>query len=608
MKSHLIKITVLLMICSVITKNINGQKKVFVPDDNFEKELMALGIDTEKPPLVNDTVIISETIPIKSLYLYYHAIIGTQIKDLTGIEAFTELEELTITGQKVEKINLTKNTKIKRLDFSYNFNDIQIKLDLSQLSSLEELICVYMSNMDTIEFPALSKLIYIDIGLSQIRNINFTQHPNLKGISCPVCGFGKIDISKNLLLETLNCSSNSLDSLDISNNLLVTELYCSGNNIKYLDLSKNTKIRSLDVSNNNMSSIDISYNLNLNFLSVSNNLIRHIDILKNIELNSLNVNNNLLRELDVSNNLLLTHITCDNNDIKILDLGHNFRLSSLSCRKTNLNCLNLKNGNNNKISHLYLTGNSNLSCIQTDYATITPKVTLEKDSQMFFSKTCPCASGMYCMTQTNNQTITSCSSYISPSGKYKWTTSGTYLDTLKNNHGCDSIIMTNLKVYYPFKPPVNISGDTLKSVNLFKTYQWYNDDGIIPGATQSKYVINKSGKYYLVITDDNGCTNTSEVINAIHSDVNADLYVDLKYSIIPNPNTGQFTLRIDSNPLGDITLKLVNPIGQTIETRSVISAAINHTELFNISFLSKGIYYLIIASERYQSGEKIIVQ
>ncbi|MES2396778.1 MAG: T9SS type A sorting domain-containing protein [Bacteroidota bacterium] len=41
---------------------------------------------------------------------------------------------------------------------------------------------------------------------------------------------------------------------------------------------------------------------------------------------------------------------------------------------------------------------------------------------------------------------TACISYISPSGKYNWTAAGTYLDTIPNTEGCDSIITINLTI------------------------------------------------------------------------------------------------------------------------------------------------------------------
>jgi hypothetical protein len=44
----------------------------------------------------------------------------------------------------------------------------------------------------------------------------------------------------------------------------------------------------------------------------------------------------------------------------------------------------------------------------------------------------------------STQNITVCDSYTSPSGNYTWTASGTYMDTIMNAVGCDSVITTNL--------------------------------------------------------------------------------------------------------------------------------------------------------------------
>ena len=58
----------------------------YVPDDNFEQELIALGLDSG--PL-NDSVLTSAIDTVQQLYL---VLIG--IFDLTGIEDFTALRSL----------------------------------------------------------------------------------------------------------------------------------------------------------------------------------------------------------------------------------------------------------------------------------------------------------------------------------------------------------------------------------------------------------------------------------------------------------------------------------------------------------------------------------
>jgi hypothetical protein len=165
-----------------------------------------------------------------------------------------------------------------------------------------------------------------------------------------------------------------------------------------------------------------------------------------------------------------------------------------------------------------------------------------------------------------------------------------------------------LTVLPSYHPIIIAHGDTLQAIRPYKTYQWFNESGVITGATTEKYVISKSGKYHMVITDENGCTNTSEVFNAIYSGVSARKIEEFRYSIIPNPATSQFNFRIDANPPAEMKLKLINPVGQVIEERRVRVAIVNHVEQFNVSRLSKGIYLLIISSDQKYACEKIVIQ
>jgi hypothetical protein len=191
---------------------------------------------------------------------------------------------------------------------------------------------------------------------------------------------------------------------------------------------------------------------------------------------------------------------------------------------------------------------------------------------------------------------------------YGWNTSGTYKRTLQSSSGCDSIVSTDLTVFPSYNPIIIAHGDTLQAIRQYKTYQWYYEADKIIGATTDPYVISKSGKYYMVITDENGCSNTSEVINAMVSDVKISKYEEFRYSIIPNPNRGEFTFRIEEAQTGNLTLKLLNPLGQVVGVRQVKHVVPNHSEQFDVSFLSKGAYFLVISSEKIQKTEKIIVQ
>ena len=52
------------------------------------------------------------------------------------------------------------------------------------------------------------------------------------------------------------------------------------------------------------------------------------------------------------------------------------------------------------------------------------------------------------LATANTISVTSCDSYTSPSGIYTWASSGTYMDTILNGVGCDSVLTINLTINY----------------------------------------------------------------------------------------------------------------------------------------------------------------
>jgi len=188
-----------------------------------------------------------------------------------------------------------------------------------------------------------------------------------------------------------------------------------------------------------------------------------------------------------------------------------------------------------------------------------------------------------------------------------WTTAGIHQRTLPSVAGCDSVVTTILSLYPSFVPEFVVEGDTLMAADEYTSYQWRDESGDIPGATSRKWVISHSGTYMLVVTDENGCQNSSEPVQVILS-ASQDIANNLKYAVVPNPNQGDFVFRIESGQIRDLTLKLMSATGQVIEERTVRYAPVNYTEQFTVAHVSKGIYFLVISSDEFRKTEKISIQ
>jgi parallel beta-helix repeat protein len=187
------------------------------------------------------------------------------------------------------------------------------------------------------------------------------------------------------------------------------------------------------------------------------------------------------------------------------------------------------------------------------------------------------------------------------------TEEGSHAREFETIHGCDSIVTTNLSFYPSFKPTFTVDGDTLTSNEIYSAYQWYDGGGAIAGATDRRLIISDSGEYHLEGTSEHGCTYASDAQYVIKTYVEVYLSGEFKFSVIPNPNRGEFLFRIDSNPPDNLSVKLVNGIGQILEARIISNPFVNQTEQFNLSWLSAGVYHLVVTSDKSRYLCKIVI-
>ena len=212
-------------------------EKTFVPDDNFEQNLINLGYDD----VLDDSVLTNQIESITSLYLFNPGII-----DLTGIEDFENLQILECEFNQLTHIDISENLELVYLDVSSN--------NLTEISVDENL-----------------NLAWLDVGYNNLTEIN---------------------VSENYNLQVLYCNNNQINNIDVSSNPNLVEFGCFQNNLTNIDISQNYSLNWLSLINNPYLSCievwDINYAYN-NFLNIDEQHFFSLECDDNIYFNCTNL-------------------------------------------------------------------------------------------------------------------------------------------------------------------------------------------------------------------------------------------------------------------------------------------------------------------------------
>jgi len=221
-----------------------------IPDANFEKALIDLGIDSGA---VDGKVLRANVSGIVSL-----VIAEKDISDLTGLEDFLSLKQLNCIKNKLTNLDLTFNT-----DLTYLYCD---------------------SN--------------------QISSLDVTKNLALTNLVCDFNQISSLDVTKNTALTYLSCSHNKISSLDATENMVLSTLICGYNKITNLDFTKNTALSYLECNNNQITTLDATKNKALASLHCNDNLLT--------SLNLKNGNNSIITSFNSKFNSNLACIQVDN--------------------------------------------------------------------------------------------------------------------------------------------------------------------------------------------------------------------------------------------------------------------------------------------------------
>ena len=391
---------ILLISCFLFLQQVNAQYTQ-VPDSNFEQALIDLGIDSEG--ILDGQFLTADAENVSLL-----DVDNRNINDLTGIEAFVNLEWLDAFANNIASIDLNLITSpvlstlilgnnnlvtidLSPLNFIVNLNlqgnniqnlvvanhnnlfglgvrnqtiinltitncpNLQLldfdntsiqNIDLSGAPFLKEVLCAE-SLIQSLDFTNNPNLEEVYASNSSLSSINLPNNPNLEILDIDNCQLTELDVTNCTSLWYLSCGTNSLTNLNLSGNPLLAELRCWENQLTNLDLSQNSNINLISCFDNQLTNINLTNAINLDTLGCHNNPLEILlNITDCINLNTLYSPNTLLSELDISQSSSLFNVTLDDNP--------------------NLQLVNLKNGNNESISTFFAFNCPQFSCLVVD--------------------------------------------------------------------------------------------------------------------------------------------------------------------------------------------------------------------------------------------------
>ncbi|TND06967.1 MAG: hypothetical protein FD123_3431 [Bacteroidetes bacterium] len=200
---------------------------------------------------------------------------------------------------------------------------------------------------------------------------------------------------------------------------------------------------------------------------------------------------------------------------------------------------------------------------------------------------------------TNTMTITACDMYTAPSGAV-YTTSGVYMDTIPNMAGCDSVITINATIN-TVNVGTTLTGVTITASASGATYQWINCAGNTPiaGATSQSYTATANGNYAVIVTQ-NSCTDTSACQN-VNSIGMMENTFGSNLNLYPNPSKGEFFVDLGGT-YSDVVITISDVAGRVIYTQNSVSANIIPVNLD----APAGLYIITLTAENHKAIIKLV--
>lgn len=210
-----------------------------------------------------------------------------RIKDMTGIDYFSNLKVLECNNNDISYMDLSNLTSIYYINC---YNNRLTDLDMN----LESLEILYCSN-------------------NLLSNLNLKSATSLHTLNCQNNQLTSLSVTSLPKLRIINCSYNKIKILSIMSCPVLTKLICSHNKISDLNTFRLGTLQYLDCSYNNLSTLTTGGELTE--LHCNNNMLTKLNISESSKLENLYCHDNFLYVINTLNSPKLYNVNVSNNNL-----------------------------------------------------------------------------------------------------------------------------------------------------------------------------------------------------------------------------------------------------------------------------------------------------
>ena len=189
---------------------IPSEEQVVILDNNFEKRLIELGIDSDGS--INHLILKSDAEKVTKLSLYNEG-----INSLAGIESFTNLKRLYADANYLTNVDLSNNILLDTISLTAN--------DLTNIKGIDK----------------AKSLVWLSLSYNYFTEFTL-DNDNVKNFLMDHNDLVSLEISNAPKLESAKLNINKIQSLDFSNSPLLKVLIFSANKVKSINFDNNPNL------------------------------------------------------------------------------------------------------------------------------------------------------------------------------------------------------------------------------------------------------------------------------------------------------------------------------------------------------------------------------